>query len=134
MRAAFARSARAAARALPQRAVMLAVGGSALLLASPAHAAASWSEFFGLGAPAATDYNAVAQSIADMLDNIDYDDGSYGPLFVRLAWHASGTYSKVDGSGGSNGGCMRFAVRCPPRGTAPAPPPPAPLLTPPPTL
>ena len=109
MRAAFARTLRTAARALPQRAVVLTLGGSALLLASPAHAAATWSEYFGLGAPA-TDYNAVAQTIADMLDNIDYDDGSYGPLFVRLAWHASGTYSKVDGSGGSNGGCMRFAV------------------------
>ena len=55
------------------------------------------------------DYNAVAQSIADVLEcNPEYDDGSYGPLFVRLAWHASGTYSKTDGSGGSNGGCMRF--------------------------
>jgi len=56
-----------------------------------------------------TDYNAVAQSIADMLeDNPSYDDGSYGPLFVRLAWHASGTFSAKDGSGGSSGGCMRF--------------------------
>lgn len=55
------------------------------------------------------DYNAVAQSIADILeDNPSYDDGSYGPLFVRLAWHASGTFSAKDGSGGSNGGCMRF--------------------------
>ena len=110
MRAAFARAsrtARTALRALPQRAVVLSLGGSALLLATPAHAAGSWSEYLGLS----TDYNAVAQSIADILDNNDYDDGSYGPLFVRLAWHASGTYSKVDGSGGSNGGCMRFSVR-----------------------
>lgn len=33
------------------------------------------------------------------LDNLDYDDGSYGPVLVRLAWHAAGTYNKADGSG-----------------------------------
>jgi cytochrome c peroxidase len=42
------------------------------------------------------------------IENNDYDDGSYGPLFVRLAWHASGTYSKHDQKGGSNGATMRF--------------------------
>jgi hypothetical protein len=31
------------------------------------------------------------------------------PLIVRLAWHASGTFSKEDGTGGSNGATMRFA-------------------------
>ena len=29
--------------------------------------------------------------------------------FVRLAWHCSGSFSKEDGSGGSNGGRMRFS-------------------------
>ncbi|ORZ32192.1 heme peroxidase, partial [Catenaria anguillulae PL171] len=54
-------------------------------------------------------YHKVAAAIADVLEsNPDYDDGSYGPLFVRLAWHASGTYSKHDGSGGSNGATMRY--------------------------
>ncbi|KAL7748191.1 heme peroxidase [Sorochytrium milnesiophthora] len=54
------------------------------------------------------DYKQVAKDIAEVLDNSDYDDGSYGPLLVRLAWHASGTYSKRDNNGGSNGATMRF--------------------------
>lgn len=37
-----------------------------------------------------------------------YDDGSLGPLLVRLAWHASGTYDKATNTGGSNGATMRF--------------------------
>ncbi len=54
------------------------------------------------------DYDAVRKSIfAAMESNPDYDDGSYGPLLVRLAWHASGTYDKASGTGGSNGGLMR---------------------------
>lgn len=56
------------------------------------------------------DYNAVRQAIADLLEsNPDYDDGSYGPVLVRLAWHTSGTYDKNTGKGGSNGATMRFA-------------------------
>jgi len=39
-----------------------------------------------------------------------HDEGSYGPLFIRLAWHVSGTYDKANSSGGSNGGTMRFPV------------------------
>ncbi|CAF4010227.1 unnamed protein product, partial [Rotaria magnacalcarata] len=54
------------------------------------------------------DYNEVRKSIAALLDDNNFDDGSYGPLFVRLGWHASGTYSHIDSTGGSNGGCMRF--------------------------
>jgi len=59
-----------------------------------------------------TDYEAVRKDIEDILEDLDYDDGSYGPVFVRLAWHASGTYSKIDGSGGSNGATMRFEPEC----------------------
>ncbi|KAF8057109.1 ccp1 [Scenedesmus sp. PABB004] len=55
------------------------------------------------------DYGAVRKAIEDLLDADDYDDGSYGPVLVRLAWHASGTYDKASGTGGSNGATMRFA-------------------------
>jgi cytochrome c peroxidase len=51
-------------------------------------------------------YNEVA-SLLEEKD--DYDDGSYGPVLVRLAWHASGTYDVETGTGGSNGATMRFA-------------------------
>ncbi|CAM9172373.1 unnamed protein product [Discosporangium mesarthrocarpum] len=37
------------------------------------------------------------------------DGTSIAGTLVRLAWHASGTYSKLDGTGGSNGACMRFS-------------------------
>ena len=61
-----------------------------------------------LATPSKVDYNEVRKSIVALLDDNDFDDGSYGPLFVRLGWHASGTYSHIDSTGGSNGGCMRF--------------------------
>jgi cytochrome c peroxidase len=62
-------------------------------------------------APAAAkpvDYAAVRKAIVDLLDVEGYDDGSRGPLLVRLAWHAAGTYDKVSKTGGSDGATMRF--------------------------
>lgn len=55
------------------------------------------------------DYTAVRKDIIAILNQPDYDDGSIGPILVRLAWHASGTYDKVTKTGGSNGATMRFA-------------------------
>lgn len=61
-------------------------------------------------APTKDDYQKVYNEVAARLEeNDEYDDGSYGPVLVRLAWHASGTYDKETGTGGSNGATMRFA-------------------------
>ncbi|GAA5914431.1 peroxidase [Sporobolomyces salmoneus] len=59
--------------------------------------------------PKEVDYQKVYNAIADVLEEEGYDDGSYGPVLVRLAWHCSGTYDKDSNSGGSNGATMRFA-------------------------
>ena len=91
---AFSRTVRTLRSAqLPQRVVRgaaaVALGVSALAVtASPAHAADSWSAYFGLSS-GAVDYNAVAQSIADMLEsNPDY--GAQTALCARRGAAARG--------------------------------------------
>ncbi|WP_433040458.1 catalase/peroxidase HPI [Dactylosporangium sp. CS-033363] len=47
-----------------------------------------------------------------MTDSQDWwpaDYGHYGPLFIRMSWHAAGTYRTTDGRGGGGSGAQRFA-------------------------
>eukprot|EP01135_Chromosphaera_perkinsii_P005356 Nk52_evm37s343 gene=Nk52_evmTU37s343 len=54
------------------------------------------------------DWSKIREEIVEIMDNENHDDGSLGPLFVRLAWHASGTFCQYRRDGGSNGAGMRF--------------------------
>ncbi|MGF2952893.1 catalase/peroxidase HPI, partial [Mycobacterium sp. THU-M116] len=50
--------------------------------------------------------------IAVMTDSQDWwpaDYGHYGPLFIRMSWHAAGTYRIADGRGGGGKGAQRYA-------------------------
>ena len=59
------------------------------------------------------DYQALKKDLNDLMtDSQDWwpaDYGHYGPFFVRLTWHAAGTYRSTDGRGGGGTGAMRFA-------------------------
>ena len=59
------------------------------------------------------DYRAVKRDLtALMTDSQPWwpaDYGHYGPFFIRMAWHAAGTYRIGDGRGGANSGQQRFA-------------------------
>ncbi|KAJ1772076.1 heme peroxidase [Coemansia sp. RSA 1813] len=93
-------------KAGPSPGVVAALVGGAL---------AGWYFFSSDSADASSDnawrkvnYHNVYKDIADLLEDEDYDDGSYGPIFVRLAWHASGTFDKMTRTGGSSGATIRF--------------------------
>lgn len=53
-------------------------------------------------------YDDVARDIKEILEDTEYEDGSFGPLLVRLAWHSAGSYDKASNTGGTNGATMRF--------------------------
>jgi catalase-peroxidase len=59
------------------------------------------------------DLKALKQDLyALMTDSQNWwpaDYGHYGPFFIRMAWHAAGTYRTGDGRGGASTGAQRFA-------------------------
>ena len=76
------------------------------------------SDPMGEGFDYAAEFNKLdlaavkADLAALMTDSQDWwpaDFGHYGPLFIRLAWHAAGTYRIGDGRGGGGRGQQRFA-------------------------
>ena len=59
------------------------------------------------------DYKALKKDLHDLMtDSQDWwpaDYGHYGPFFIRMTWHAAGTYRSGDGRGGGGAGAQRFA-------------------------
>ena len=59
------------------------------------------------------DYTALKKDLHDLMtDSQDWwpaDYGHYGPFFIRMTWHAAGTYRTGDGRGGGGTGAQRFA-------------------------
>ncbi|APG63063.1 catalase/peroxidase HPI [Sphingorhabdus lutea] len=59
------------------------------------------------------DYQQLKKDIRDLMTDSKpwwpADYGHYGPFFIRMAWHAAGTYRTADGRGGGNSGQQRFA-------------------------
>ncbi len=64
-------------------------------------------EFKGL------DFEALAKDVDTLMTQSQEwwpaDYGHYGPLFIRMTWHAAGTYRIGDGRGGGGSGAQRFA-------------------------
>jgi catalase-peroxidase len=59
------------------------------------------------------DVDALKRDLVDVMttsqDWWPADYGHYGPLFIRMSWHAAGTYRIADGRGGGGQGAQRFA-------------------------
>ncbi len=70
-------------------------------------------DFDYANAVATLDVEALKQDIEEVMttsqDWWPADYGHYGPLFIRMTWHAAGTYRISDGRGGGGSGHQRFA-------------------------
>jgi len=59
------------------------------------------------------DYNSLKKDLHNLMtDSQEWwpaDYGHYGPFFIRMTWHAAGTYRTGDGRGGGGTGAQRFA-------------------------
>jgi catalase-peroxidase len=59
------------------------------------------------------DFEALKRDMLALMTNSQdwwpADYGHYGPFFIRMAWHAAGTYRIADGRGGAGNGMQRFA-------------------------
>ena len=59
------------------------------------------------------DFQALRQDLAELMtDSQEWwpaDYGHYGPFFIRMTWHAAGTYRTSDGRGGAGTGMQRYA-------------------------
>ena len=77
-------------------------------LSSPMDAEFDYAEAFK-----SLDLDAVVKDLHTLMtDSQDWwpaDYGHYGPFFIRMAWHAAGTYRIADGRGGAGTGAQRFA-------------------------
>lgn len=77
-------------------------------LSNPMDASFNYAEAFK-----SLDLAAVKKDLTDLMTNSQdwwpADYGHYGPFFIRMAWHAAGTYRTGDGRGGAGAGTLRFA-------------------------
>ena len=75
---------------------------------NPMDASFNYQEAFG-----DLDYNALKKDLTNLMtDSQNWwpaDYGHYGPFFIRMTWHAAGTYRTGDGRGGASTGAQRFA-------------------------